>query len=264
MEYESGKQITEEHICKSNAMCFVSWAEIIDSFIEKAELYKKAAEELKEIGDKENVHKLMARHYLFLSLCTENKAESERYQLLASGETKLGWLYLTQIAFNESKKSKGIDGHLLELTIELYNKHLRHKSKQFPVCSIYMCGDITDSTKQIMADMSDYFKFNITSFPRGKFKNTPKFKEDINKNDFVLMELDEDIDGELFYELGLIAGMGKPVIVLVSRDVNSFNKFIPKVATITSYRKLAFVALKLFSVIKSGESLEIEDKPLLC
>jgi hypothetical protein len=144
-------------------------AEITDNFTEKVELYKKAAEELKEIGDKENVHKLMARHYFFLSLSTGSKTESERYQLLASGETKLGWLCLTQIAFNESKKSKIIDAYFLELTIELYTKHLRHKSRQFPVCSVYMCGDITDSTKQIMADMSDYFKFNMTSFPRGTF-----------------------------------------------------------------------------------------------
>jgi len=43
MEYESGEQVTEEHIYKSNAVCFVSLA--------KAELYKKAAEEFKKIGD---------------------------------------------------------------------------------------------------------------------------------------------------------------------------------------------------------------------
>jgi hypothetical protein len=115
-----------------------------------------------------------------------------------------------------------------------------------------------------MVDMSDYFKFDVTSFPRGKFKNTPKFKEDVKKNDFVLMKLNEDIDGELLYELGLVTGIEKPIAVLVSGDTDSFNKFIPKVAIITSDQMTAFTILKLFSIIKSGESLIIEDNPLLC
>jgi hypothetical protein len=74
------------------------------------------------------------------------------------------------------------------------------------------------------------------------------------------MELNKDIDGELLYELGLVAGMEKPIIVLVSGSINSFNKFIPKVATITSDQRAAFTVLKIFSIIKSGESLAIEDK----
>lgn len=258
MEHECNTdQTTEERTYRANATHYVSLTEATDKFEEKSELYKKAAEELKEIGDKENAHKLMAKHYFFLSLSTKSKAESERYQLLASGETKLGWLYITQIAFNESKKSKTIDAFFLELTIELYEKYLRYKNRQFPVYSVYMCGDITGS-----ADISDYFKFSITSFPRGKFKNTPEFKEEVKKKDFVLMELNEDIDDELLYELGLVAGMGKPITVLISGDINQFNKFIPKIATVITDRKLVFTALKLFSVIKSGESLAIEDKLL--
>lgn len=261
MEHERNTgQIAEKRSYIANAMHYISLTEVTNTFEERAELYKKAAEELKKTEYKDYAHKLMAKHYFFLSLSTENKSESERYQLLASGETKLGWLYITRIAFNESRKSRTIDASFLELTIELYKKHLKHKNRQFPVYSVYICGDTTGPTCQIMAEMSDYFKLNTTSFPRGKFKNTPKFKEEVKKNDFVLMELIEDIDDELLYELGLVAGMGKPIIVLISGNINSFNKFIPKVATITADQGVAFTALKIFSVIKSGESLTVEDK----
>lgn len=264
MEYEcSIEQIFDKCTYVTNAIHYVSLAEAAGSFEEKAELYKKAAEELKDVEYKEKAHKLMAKYHFFLSLTTENKTESEKYQLLASGETKLGWLYITQMTFNESKKSKIIDMFFLELTIKLYKKYLMHKSRHFPVYNVYICGDATGSAKQIMAEMSDYFKFNTTSFPRGKFENIPKFKEEVKKNDFVLMELKEDIDGELLYEVGLISGAEKPIIVLVSGNVDSFNKFIPKVAIITSDQRAAFTVLKIFSVLKSGELSTVEDKLFL-
>ncbi len=242
------------------AWYYESLADAAEKSEEKAELYKKAAEKLKEAGRKEDAHELMAKHYFFLSLCAKSKAESERYQILASGETKLGWLYLVQIAFKESKKSKIINTLLLELTIELYKKYLQYKNRKFPVSSVYLCGDVTDSTKKIIPNMSEYFKFNVTSFPRGRFKNTPKFKEEVKNNDFVLMELNKDIGNELLYELGLVSGMEKPIIIFISKNINSLNRFIPKVATVISNLKHAFTALKLFSVIKSGESLAIRDK----
>jgi len=108
--------------------------------------------------------------------------------------------------------------------------------------------------------MSVYFTFNATLFPRGTFKNTQQFKEEVTKNDFVLMVLNKGIDNELFYQLGLIAGVGKPIIVLIPEKIKSVDTFIAKVATVTTNKKLAFTALKLFSVIKSGEYLEIDDK----
>lgn len=54
--------------------------------------------------------------------------------------------------------------------------------------------------------------------------------------------------------------MGKPIIVVISEKIEHVDTFIAKVATVTTSKKLAFTVLKLFSVIKSGESLEIDDK----
>ena len=180
---------------------------------------------------------------------------------MAAKETDLGWLYLTQIAFSDSKKSKENNAHLLRKTIEFYKKYLESKNEKFPVSSIYLCGDITKkSASRIKRGMSEYFKFSITSYPRGSFKNSQLFKEEIKKNDFVLMVVDKNINDELLYELGVIAGVGKPIIILTSEKVQTSKRFVKKIATTTSDKELAFTALKLFSVIKSGESLEIEDE----
>lgn len=108
--------------------------------------------------------------------------------------------------------------------------------------------------------MSEYFTFNTTSFPRGDFENSQKFKDEVKKNDFALMVLDKDINNELFYELGIVAGLGKTVMVLISEKIKSFDAFIAEIVTVTSDKELVFSALKLFSVIKSGESLEIKNK----
>jgi hypothetical protein len=243
------------------AFYYNSLADAAEKPEEKARLYKNAVEEIKESGEKELASKLSAKYYFFLSLSTQNEIESKKYQQLAALETKLGWLYLTQMAFDESKKSKANNAVLLEQTIKFYKNYLESKNEKFPVSSIYLCGDVTKkSAYRIKEDMSEYFTFNTTLFPRGTFKNTQQFKEDVTKNDFVLMVLNKGIDNELFYQLGLIAGMGKPIIVLIPEKIKSVDTFIPKVATVTINKKLAFTAFKLFSVIKSGESLEIDDK----
>ena len=224
-------------------------------------MYKKASEEYKKAGNKDTASILLARHYFFLYLGAKNEDESEKYLKLAVDETELGWLYLTQIAFNESKKSKANNAILIEETIKLYKKYLASNNKKFPVSSIYLCGDVTKKTaSRITKGMSEYFTFNTTSFPRGDFENSRKFKEEVKKNDFTLMVLNKDINNELFYELGIVAGLGKPVMILISKKIKSFDEFIIKIATVTSDKELVFSALKLFSVIKSGESLEIKSK----
>ena len=245
----------------ATAWYYFSLVESVEKLEEKAEYYKQASEEFKKAGDNKSSKRVLTRYYFSLSLGTQNEEEVEKYQHLAAKETDLGWLYLTQIAFSDSKKSKESNAHLLRKTIEFYKNYLKSKNEKFPVSSIYLCGDITKkSASRIKRGMSEFFKFNITSYPRGSFKNSQYFKEEIKKNDFVLMVVDKNINDELLYELGVIAGVGKPIIILTSEKVQTSKRFVKKIATTTSDKELAFTALKLFSVIKSGESLEIEDE----
>ena len=258
-EYKKAGNTKNVH--RSNALHYRFLANTTEINEEKAELYKKASEEYKKEGNKDNTHRLLAKHYFFLYLNAKNEDESEKYLKLAVDETELGCLYLTQIAFNESKKSKANNAILIEETIKLYIKYLASKNEIFPVSSIYLCGDVTKKTAyRITKGMSEYFTFNTTSFQRGDFENSQKFKEEVKKNDFALMVLNKDINNELFYELGIVAGLGKPVMVLISKKIKFFDEYITKIATVTSDKELVFSALKLFSVIKSGESLEIKSK----
>ena len=80
----------------------------------------------------------------------------------------------------------------------------------------------------------------------------------IERNDFILMLVENDVDEILSFEMGLAYTAGKPVVLFVSGDISNLNPIFSKAATITQKLEYAITVLRLFSVIKSGEILKVE------
>ena len=80
----------------------------------------------------------------------------------------------------------------------------------------------------------------------------------VEKNDFILILVETNVDERVSFEMGLAYTAGKPVVLLVSGDISNINPIFSKAATITQKLDYAITVLRLFSIIKSGEILEVD------
>lgn len=71
------------------------------------------------------------------------------------------------------------------------------------------------------------------------------------------MLVDNNVDEMLSFEMGLAYTAGKPVVLFVPGDISNVNPIFSKAATITQKLEYAIMILRLFSIIKSGEILEV-------
>jgi hypothetical protein len=227
---------------------------------EEAELWTKAADEFKAGHSDDSYRRAMAWHYYLSSLVSKDKKEIEDLKLKAVNETD--WLYIANIAISKSKISKKAEEIIsfVNDAISSYEKYLDKKGKKFPKFPIFIDGNLRDEkiVKGVSEKIGEYFITKVSPFLENKPIEVEELDNMIEKNDFILILVETNVDERLSFEMGLAYTAGKPVVLLVSGDISNINPIFSKAATITQKLDYAITVLRLFSIIKSGEILEVD------
>ncbi|HJH27805.1 MAG TPA: hypothetical protein C5S37_13820, partial [Methanophagales archaeon] len=233
-------------------------ARATESLEERAELHKKAAEEFKAGKLDELSHQAMAWHYYLLSLQSEVEEEKGDFKLKAVEETD--WLFIANIALSLSKISKtGEIIRFMEDAISSYENHLHEKGEKLPKFPIFIDGNFRDekTVEDVTKKLKSYFVPKISPFLKNRPIEVEELDNMIERNDFILMLVENNVNEILSFEMGLAYTAGKPVVLFVSGDISHLNPLFLKAATITQKLEYAITVLRLFSIIKSGEILEV-------
>jgi hypothetical protein len=233
-------------------------AKATESLEERAELNKKAAEKFKKGKDEEQYHTEMARHYYLSSLLSEDKMKIESLKSKAVKETD--WLFIANIALSLSKISKtGEIIRFIEDAISSYENYLHGKGKNLPKFPIFIDGNFRDekTVKNVTKKLKRYFVPEISPFLKNKPVEVEELDNMIENSEFILMLVENNANEILSFEMGLAYAIGKPVVLFVSGDISNLNPIFSKAATITQKLEYANTVLRLFSIIKSGEILEV-------
>ena len=256
-EFKAGKNDDLYH--KEMGMHYSALATATESLEERAELNKKAAEKFKKGKDEEQCHKEMARHYYLSSLLSEDKMKIEDLKSKAVKETD--WLFIAGIALSLSKISKKTEKiiYLINDAISSYKKYLDEKGKKLPRFTIFIDGNLRDEkiVKSVTEKTKGYFITKISPFLKNKAVKIEELDTMIETSEFILMLVDKNVDELLSFEMGLAYPAGKPVVLFIPGDMSNFNPIFSKAATITQKLEYAIMVLRLFSIIKSGEILEV-------
>jgi protein required for attachment to host cells len=235
-------------------------ARATESLEVRAKLNKKAADEFKEGKNDEQYHKEMAWHYYLSSLLSEDKRKIEDLKSKAVKETD--WLFLANIASSLSKITKKTEKiiYLIKDAISSYEKYLDEKGKKLPTFTIFIDGNLGDEqmVKSATEKTGGYFITKVSPILKNKPVEIDELDNMIEKNDFILMLVDNNVNEILSFEMGLAYTAGKPVVLFVSGDISRLNPILSKAATITQKLDYAITVLRLFSIIKSGEILKVE------
>ena len=230
-----------------------------ESLEEQAELHKKAADEFKKGKDEEQHHKGMAWHYYLSSLLSEDKMKIEGLKSKAVKETD--WLFIASIALSLSKISKKSEKiiYLIKDAIFSYEKYLDEKGKELPMFTIFIDGNLRDEkiVKSVTEKTKGYFITKISPFLKNKPVEIDELDNMMENSEFILMLVENNVDEMLSFEMGSAYTAGKPVVLFVPGDISNLNPIFSKVATITQKSEYAITVLRLFSIIKSGEILEV-------
>jgi nucleoside 2-deoxyribosyltransferase len=235
-------------------------ARATESLEERAKLNKKAADEFKKGKNDALYHKEMAWHYYLASLLSDDKRKREDLKSRAVKETN--WLFLANTALSLSKISKNTEKiiYLIKDAISSYERYLDEKGKKLPTFAIFLDGNLRDEqmVKSVTEKTGGYFITKVSPFLKNKPVEIDELDIMIEKTDFILMLVDNNVNERLSFEMGLAYTTGKPVVLFVSGDISRLNPLFSKVATITQKLEYAITVLRLFSIIKSGEILEVE------
>jgi protein required for attachment to host cells len=256
-EFKAGK--IDDWYHRAMGMHYSALARATESLEERAELNKKAAEKYKKGKDEEQYHKEMAWHYYLSSLLSEDKMKIEGLKSKAVKETD--WLFIAGIALSLSKISKKSEKiiYLIKDAISSYEKHLDEKGKELPMFTIFIDGNLRDEkiVKSVTEKTKGYFITKISPFLKNKTVEIDELDDMIGRNDFILMLVENNINEILSFEMGLAYTAGKPVVLFVPGGISNINPIFSKAATITQKLDYAITVLRLFSIIKSGEILEV-------
>ena len=253
-EFKEGK--LEEYYHQTMGWHYGALASIAESFKEQAELHKKAAEEFKEGKIEDFYHKAMAWHYYLSSLLSKDKKKIEDFKLKAVNETD--WLFIANIALSKSKISRraGEIIRFIEDAIFSYEKYLHGKGEKLPEFPIFIDGNLRDekTVEDVTKEIRSYFIPEISPFLKNKTVEVEELDNMIENSEFILMLVENNVDEMLSFEMGLAYSIGKPVVLFVSGDISNLNPIFSKAATITQRLDYAITVLRLFSIIKSGET----------
>ena len=111
--------------------------------------------------------------------------------------------------------------------------------------------------KSVTEKCRGYFDTKISPFLKNKPVEVEELDTMIERTDFILMLVKNNVDEILSFEMGLAYTAGKPVVLFVPGDISRLNPIFSKAATITQKLEYAITVLRLFSIIKSGEILEV-------
>ena len=257
-EFKAGKYDDWYHMAMG--MHYSDLARATESLEGRAKLNKKAADKFKEGKNEKLYHKEMAWHYYLSSLLSEDKRKREDLKSKAVKETN--WLFIANIALSLSKISKKTEKiiYLIKDAISSYERYLDKKGKKLPTFTIFLDGNLRDEqmVKSVTEKCGEYFDTKISPFLKNKPVEIDELDIMIEKTDFILMLVDNNVNERLSFEMGLAYTTGKPVVLFVSGDISRLNPIFSKVATITQKLEYAITVLRLFSIIKSGEILEVE------
>jgi hypothetical protein len=256
-EFKRGKLSTHHHIALgSHHMALASSKELLE---EQADLFKEAAKEFKEGKEKEHYHFAMARYYYLSSLLTEDTKKREKLKLRAVKETD--WLFIANIALSLSRISTkpGKVIYLIKDAVSSYEKYLKQRGKKLPKFTLFIEGTISD--KRIIDDVikkaKKAFIIEISPFLKNKTVEICDLENIIEATKFVLVIVDNNLGERLSFEIGLAYTAGKPIVLVVPGDLAKLNPLVLKAATVTQKLDTAIMVLRLFSIIKSGEILEV-------
>ena len=112
--------------------------------------------------------------------------------------------------------------------------------------------------KSVTEKCGEYFDTKISPFLKNKPVEIDELDTIIEKNEFILILVDNNVNEMLSFEMGLAYTAGKPVVLFVPGDISNLNPIFSKAATITQKLEYAITVLRLFSIIKSGEILEVD------
>ena len=143
--------------------------------------------------------------------------------------------------------------------IFLYEKYLHRKGKKFPKFTIFIDGNLSDekTVEDVTKEIRSYFIPEISPFLKNKTVGVEELDNLIENSEFILMLVEDNINEILSFEMGLAYSIGKPVVLFVSGGISNINPIFSKAATITQKLEYAITVLRLFSIIKSGEILEV-------
>ncbi len=231
-----------------------------ESLDERAVLNKKAANEFKKGKEEELYHKEMAWHYYLSSLLSQDKLKREDLKSKAVKESN--WLFIASIALSLSKITKKTEKiiYLIKDAISSYERYLDEKGKKLPTFTIFIDGNLKDEqmVKSVTEKCREYFDTKISPFLKNKPVEVEELDTMIERTDFILMLVKNNVDEILSFEMGLAYTAGKPVVLFVSGDISRLKPIFSKAATITQKLEYAITVLRLFSIIKSGEILKVE------
>ena len=112
--------------------------------------------------------------------------------------------------------------------------------------------------KSVTEKTGGYFITKVSPFLKNKPVEIDELDNMIERTDFILMLVKNNVDEILSFEMGLAYTAGKPVVLFVSGDISRLNPIFSKAATISQKLEYAITVLRLFSIIKSGEILEVD------
>jgi protein required for attachment to host cells len=255
-EFKAGKDDESYHVAMG--LHYSILAEDTESLEARAALHKKAADEFKEGKYEDEYHEEMAWHYYLSSLLSEDKIKED---LKSKAVDETDWLFIANIALSLSKISKEPEKiiYLIKDAISSYEHYLDEKGKKLPVFTLFIDGNLRDEKilKSVTEKTEGYFITRISPFLENKPVEVEELDTMIEDSEFVLMLVDNNVDEILSFELGLAYPGGKPVVLFVHGDLSNVNPIVSQAATITQKLEYAITVLKLFSVIKSGEILEV-------
>jgi nucleoside 2-deoxyribosyltransferase len=202
----------------------------------------------------------MAWHYYLSSLLSEDKRKREDLKSKAVKETD--WLFIANIALSLSKISKKTEKiiYLIKDAISSYEKYLDEKEKKLPTFTIFIDGNLRDEqmVKSVTEKTGGYFITKVSPILKNKPVEIEELDIMIERTDFILILVDNNVNEMLSFEMGLAYTTGKPVVLFVPGDISRLNPIFSKAATVTQKLEYAITVLRLFSIIKSGEILKVE------
>ncbi|MGB3459149.1 MAG: hypothetical protein WBB08_07625 [Halobacteriota archaeon] len=235
-------------------------ARATESLEERAKLNKKAAEKFKKGKDEKRYKKEMAWYCYLTSLLSEDKLKREDLKSKAVKQTD--WLFIANIALSLSKITKKTEKliYLIKDAISSYERYLDEKGKKLPTFTIFIDGNLRDKqmVKSVTEKTGGYFITKVSPILKNKPVEIDELDKMIERTDFILMLVENDVNEMLSFEMGLAYTAGKPVVLFVPGDISRLNPIFSKAATITQKLETAITVLRLFSIIKSGEILEVD------
>jgi len=257
-EFKAGKRDDSYHWAMGEHYSVLARA--TESLEERAKLNKKAAEKFKKGKDEKRYKKEMAWYCYLTSLLSEDKKEREDLKSKAVKQTD--WLFIANIALSLSKITKKTEKliYLIKDAISSYERYLDEKGKKLPTFTIFIDGNLRDEqmVKSVTEKTEGYFITKISPILKNKPVEIDELDNMIERNDFILMLVENDVNEMLSFEMGLAYAAGKPVVLFVSGDISNLNPIFSKAATTTQKLEYAITVLRLFSIIKSGEILKVE------